>query len=71
MIEYLRILGLIRRRDHTPQAHVGPNEGHIPVPTEEGLYLIEVGRFGFLFCKGNVDIVVDQHNHANFRRKIE
>jgi len=41
------------------------------VPLKEGLYLIEVGRFGPLLGKRNVDIVVDQHNQANFRGEIE
>ena len=50
---------------------MGPNDGQVRVPHEESLYLIEVCRFGTLFCKRNVDIVVDQHNQANFRSKIK
>ena len=62
---------VLPRPDHTPQAHMGPNDGHVRVPLEEGLYLIQVSRFRPLLCKRNVDIVVDQHNQANFRAKIE
>ena len=50
---------------------MGPNDGRVRMALEEGLYLVEVCGFGSVLCKRNVDIVVEQHNQANFRSKIE
>src|SRR6266850_3715771 len=59
----------------TSQTHVGPNDGRVRVPLKNGLYLAEVGRFGFVLCNvlcnRDVDIVVQYDHQTNFRGKIE
>src|SRR5882757_4770063 len=48
-----------------------PNNGNVRVSLEEGFYLVEICGFGSVLCKRNVDVVVEQHNQANFRSKIQ
>src|SRR6266478_2106800 len=65
----------VGRCDQTSQTHVGPNDGRVGMPLEDGFYLVEVGRFGFVFrnvlCDRDVDIIVQYDQQTNFGSEIE
>jgi hypothetical protein len=62
---------VLARSDQTPQTHMGPNDSRVLVPLEKCLHLILISRLRPILGKGNVEIVVDQHQQARFCRKIK
>src|SRR5204862_7683639 len=61
--------------NQTSQTHVGPNDGRVGMPLEDGFYLVEVGGFGFVFRNvlgdRDVDIIVQYDQQTDFRSEIE